>query len=73
MSDAVTRGDDGIPEEVLVFGGESKTFHRPAARDETRPACSTRDGNTFLKERAVIASHYSPCKVCFPFAGGGRR
>jgi hypothetical protein len=33
-SDAATPGEDGLPDEVVAFGGGSRTFHRQGHGDE---------------------------------------
>jgi hypothetical protein len=73
-SDAATPGEDGLPDEVVAFGGESTIFHRPTGDEgeEPRAACRTPSRTTFRKERRVVDLHYRPCKICFPFARGGR-
>jgi len=64
-----TDGDDEGPERVVTFGGSSKTYHRIVRVDgQPRPACAQRGANPFVKERAVIDSHYDACVKCFPRA-----
>jgi hypothetical protein len=73
MSESARASPDGLPDEVVVHGGESKIYHRPAEGDVTRAACPVRGETTYLKQRSVVESHYTPCKRCFPDAGGGGR
>jgi hypothetical protein len=57
------------PAVVLTFGGHGgRVYHRvrETLEGERVTACGQQGRNPYLKERAVIESHYSPCRRCFP-------
>jgi Arc/MetJ-type ribon-helix-helix transcriptional regulator len=58
-----------VPGEVVIFGGRTKTYHRPTRpNDDLRTWCGTVGRNPRLRERRLIETHYTPCKLCFPQA-----
>jgi len=73
-TEAASKRADGLPDEVVVFGGGgSRTFHRQGHGDEVRALCGTPGRNPYLKTRDHVDGHYTPCKRCFPLSKGGRR
>jgi len=55
------------PDEVLTFGGSSRTYHRVHERDgDVHAGCGQSGRNPLVKDRSVIESHYEPCSRCFP-------